>query len=147
MVLGSFWVVKQFSLIFAPFNCFVQKGLFTTNPNFLWLCTFSNLLRKKNFPSISELLSERVIFWLKREVFNKFPQKCFKPTEKHSVSVCNSVWGEIVFWLYLSSFTALNKKVCLQQILIFLWICSFSTCWENQFFLLFKSFFLRYFFY
>ena len=28
------------------------------------------------------------------------------------------------FCLYLSSFTALNKKDCLQQIPIFLWICS-----------------------
>ena len=35
-VCGSFCGEKQFLLIFVPFYCFVQKGLFTTNPNFPW---------------------------------------------------------------------------------------------------------------
>ncbi len=32
-VCGSFCGEKQFLLIFVPFYCYVQKGLFTTNPN------------------------------------------------------------------------------------------------------------------
>ena len=31
---GSFWGAKQFLIIFVLLSCFVQKGLFTTNPNF-----------------------------------------------------------------------------------------------------------------
>ena len=93
-VLGSFWGVKKFSLIFSLFNCFVHKCCLQLIQICLWICPFSNLLRKTNFPSISELLSERVIFWLKREVFIEFPRKCFKTTGNHSLAVCGSFCRE-----------------------------------------------------
>ena len=61
-VCGSFCEEKKILLIFVLVYCFVQKGLFTINPIFVWVCPFSNLLRKTNLLSISEFLSERVNF-------------------------------------------------------------------------------------
>ncbi len=61
-VCGSFWGEKQFLLIFVPFYCFEQKGMFTTNPNFLLFRTYSSLLRKKTL-SNSVILSELATLW------------------------------------------------------------------------------------
>ena len=57
------------------------------------------MLRKTNFVSLSVLLSEIVIFGLKKEVLCEFPPKCFKTTEKHSLAVCGLLWGEKLFLL------------------------------------------------
>ena len=53
------------------------------------LCTFKHVKKNK--------LSEYFIaslFGLKGEVLCDFPQICFKTTEKHSLAVCGSIWGE-----------------------------------------------------
>ena len=126
-VWGSFLGEKQFLLIFVLFYWFDQKQLLKQIQIFFRICAFSNLLRKTNFQSISVLLLEIVNFWTKREFFSEFPPKCFKTTEKYILAVCGSFWGEKHFCLYLPSFTALNRKSCLQHILIFLWIFAFSN--------------------
>ena len=144
-----------------------QKVLFTTNPNFpqdlnlfklveknklskyFWVSySISNLLRKTNFLSISEFHSEIVNFWLNRNIFSKFPRKRFKTTGKHSLAICG-LFFEVKnrFCLYLSSFTALKKKGCLQQILIFLWICSFSNLFRKKKFLIISELLSEIFFY
>ena len=91
------------------------------------ICPFSNYLRKKNFLSISELLFERDIFLLKREVFSKFPRKRFKTTGKHSLAVCASFCGEKLFLLIFVPFYWFDQKQLFKQIQIFLWICPFSN--------------------
>ena len=53
------------------------------------------------------------LFGLKREVLCKFPQKYFKTTEKHSLSVCGSLWREKQFWLILSPFNGFVRNSCL----------------------------------
>ena len=58
----SLWGEKQFLLILVPFYWFVQKQLFKQIQTFLRICTFSNMLRKTNFLSISVLLSDKVTF-------------------------------------------------------------------------------------
>ena len=68
------------------------------------------LVKKKNFLSISELLSEIVIFCLKREVCSEFSQKCFKTTEKHSLAVCGSHLGETQFLLIFVPFYWFDQK-------------------------------------
>ena len=65
-VCGSFCGEKQFLLIFVPFYCFVQMDCLLLIPIFLRICPFSKLLRKTNFPSISELLSESHFLTKKR---------------------------------------------------------------------------------
>ena len=98
-------------LIFVPFHWFVQKQLFKQIQIFLLVCPFSNLWRKTHFLSISELLSEIVTFWTKkREVFSKLPRKCFKTTEKHSLVVCGSFWGEKQFLLIFVPFYCFEQK-------------------------------------
>ena len=85
---------------------------------FLWICSLSNLLKKKISDYFWASFWDR-FFLLKREFFSEFLPKCFKTTEKHSLAVCGSFWGEKEFLFILSSFTALNKKGCLKQILIY----------------------------
>ena len=117
---------------------------------FLWLFSFSNLLRKLIFLSISELLSVKVIFLINWEVFCKCPQKCFKTLKKHSLAVCGSFWGEKQFLLLCAFFYWFDQKQWFQQIqissgfapfqinlwkkILFEYFCAFL--WYSTFFLL-----------
>ena len=114
-VCGSLWLEKQFLLIFIHFNRFDQKKLFKQIQIFLWICPFSNMVRKTNFLSISVLVYEIITFLTKRNVLYEFPQKCFKTTERHSLAVCGSLCGEKLFLKYLSPFTGLIKNSCLNK--------------------------------
>ncbi len=83
-----------FLLIFPSFYRFDQKNLLKEIQIFHRICTFSNMLRKTTFLSISVLFSEIDIFGLKRVLLCEFHQKCFKLTETHSLAVCGSIIGE-----------------------------------------------------
>ena len=96
---------------------------------------FSHLLRKINFLSISVLLSKIVTLWRKREVLCEFPQKCFKTTEKHSLAVCGSLWGEKQFLLIFVPFYWFDQKQMFKQIQIFLRIFQFSNMLRKKNFL------------
>ena len=87
-----------------------QKQLFKQIQIFLLVCPYSNLLRKTNFLSISVIHSEIVIFWIKREVFSELARKCFKTTEKQSLAVCSSFWGEKQFLLIFVPFYCFEQK-------------------------------------
>ena len=84
-------------------------------------------LGKKN--KLSEFFSARFwdsqFFWLKREVLNEFPPKCFNTTEKHSLAVCDSIWGEKQFLLIFVPFYWFDQNNLFKQIQIFLRICIF----------------------
>ena len=75
---SSFWGEKQFLLIFVPFYWFGQKKLFKQIYIFLQILLFSNMFRKTNFLSISVLVWDIVIFWLKSEVLFYFPKNVSK---------------------------------------------------------------------
>ena len=85
------------------------------------------MVRKTNFLSISVLVSEIVKFWLKREILNEFPPKCFNTTEKHSLAVCDPIWGEKQFLLIFVPFYWFDQNNLFKQIQIFLRICIFSN--------------------
>ena len=126
----------SFLLTFVQFYWFEQKQMFKQIKIFLWICTFWNLLWKTNFLSISEHLSERVTFLIKREVvFSEFSRKCFKITGKHNLAVCGSFCGEKQFLLKFVPFYCLNKNSCLQRIQFFLWIFSISNLLRKVIFL------------
>ena len=118
---------KIFLLIFVPFHWFDQKQLYKQIQIFLWICPFSNMLRKTNFQSFSVHVSEVSLFWLKRKVHCAFSQKCFKITEKHSLAVYGSFWGEKQFMLIFHPFYWFDQKQLFKQIQIFLWICPFPN--------------------
>ena len=89
-------------------------------------------VKKTNFLSISVLPSEVVIFLLKREVLCEFSRNFFKRTEKHSLAVCDSLWGEKQFLLEFVPFYWFDQKMLFKQILILLWIYPFQRCYEKQ---------------
>ena len=115
---GSFRGEKKFLFIFFRFYCFVQKGLFTTNPNFpldlpLFKFVEKNKLSKYFWASFWES-----IVWLKWEVLSEFSPKCFKTTEKNSLAVCGTFWGEKQFLLIFVPFYWFVQKQLFKQIQI-----------------------------
>ena len=117
---------KKVFVNFAPYYLFDQKQLFKQIQIFLWICPFSIMVRKTNFLSISMLVSEIVIFWLKREVLCEFPQKWLKK-KKHSFVVCELILEEIFFLLIFVHFYWFNQKKLFEYIQIFFRICPFSN--------------------
>ena len=70
---------------------------------------------KTNFLSISVLVSEIVTFMSKKKVLYEFPKKCLKTTERHSLPVCDSLYGEFFFFFFLFPFSGLIKNNCLNK--------------------------------
>ena len=126
-VCGSFCGEKQFLLISILYYRFVKKKLFKQMQIFLWICSFSNMVRKTNWLSISVLVFAIVTFMSKKKVLYEFPQKCFKTTERHSLAVCGSICGEKQFLLIFIRFYWFDQKQLFKQIQIFLRICLFSN--------------------
>ena len=107
----QFEEINSFCLYLSSFTALNKKRCLHQIQIFFWLFSLSNMLIKVIFLSISALLSEIVIFWLKRVVFSEFPWKYFKTTWKNSLAVCGSFWGEKQFLLNLFPFTGLIKTV------------------------------------
>ena len=126
---------KQFLLIFVPLYWSDQKELFKQIQIFLWICAFSKMLRKTNFLSISVLFSEIVTFLIKKRSSLWISTKCLKTTEKHSFSVCSSLWGEKHVILIFPPFYWFDQKEFLKQIQIFHRICPFSNMLRKTTFL------------
>ena len=131
-VCGSLFGVKQFLLIFILHYRFVQKKLFKQIQIFHRTFPFSNMFRKINFQSISVLFSEIVIFISKKKFLYQFPKKYFKPTERDSLAVCGSIFGEIrVFFIFIP-FNWFDQKQLFKPIDIFLRICRFKHGKKNK---------------
>ena len=122
----------------SNFTGFYKKKLLKQIQIFLRICPFSNLLKKKNFLSISVLLSKYSLFLLKREVFSEFPQKCFKTTEKHSLAVYVLFWGEIQFLFIFVQFYCFEQKRLFTTNPNFPLDCSFSNLLRKTNFLSFS---------
>ena len=73
----------------------------------------------------------------------EFPQKWFKITERHSLAVCSSLWGEKQFLLIFIPFYWFEQKKKFKQILIFLSICQFSNMVRKHTFWVFQCSFMR----
>ena len=113
-VCGSLCVEKEFVLIFIPFDRFVQKSCLNKSIFSTGFASFKH--GKKN--KLSEYFSARFwdrLFWLKRKVLYDFLQNYFSTTERHSLAQCGSLCWEKQFFYYLSSFTGLFQKSCLNK--------------------------------
>ena len=113
----------------SPFTGLIQNICLNESkfPQDLPIVKFVN--KNKHSEYFSSSFWDSDFFWLKRELFSGLAQKSFKTRDKLS-----GIWlilSRKIFFLHLSSFTALNKKGCLQQILIFLLICSFSNLFRK----------------
>ena len=61
------------------------------------------------------LISEIVILCLKRKVLYEFPPKCFKTTERHSLTVLGSLFYYYYYYFFFITFTVLIKNNCLNK--------------------------------
>ena len=104
-----------------------SKQFFKQIQIFFRICSFSNMVRKTNFLSISVIFFESVTFVSKKKVLYEFPQKCFKTTERHCLAVCGSVCGEKQFLLLFIPFFWFDQKKLFKQIQIFHRIRTFQT--------------------
>ena len=119
----------------SSFTALNKKGCLQQILFFLWIWSFSNLFRKKNFQSISEQLSKRVNFLTKNEFFTEFPRKWFITTGKQ-FSICPIfvVWSKaVVFnelaWKWFKTTGKHNLAVC------------GSFCGEKEFLLIIVPFY------
>ena len=106
------WLIlreKKFSIIFVPFYWFDQKQLLKQIQILLRISHFSNLLRKTNFLSHFVLLSEIVIFGLKREVFNELPENALKQ-QNDNLAACGSLWGEFFLIFFICTVYCFEQK-------------------------------------
>ena len=101
--------------------------MFKQIKNFLWICLFSNMVRKTKFLCISMLVSEIALLCLKRKVLYEFPPKCFKTWERYGIALCGSLCGEKKFLLIFIPFYRFDQKQLFIEIQIFLWIFPFSN--------------------
>ena len=103
----------------SQFRALNKKSCLLQIQIFLWLFSFSNLLRKVYILCISEHLSVIVIFLnKKREVFSKFPPKCYKTTGKHTLAVCGPFCREKRSLLIFVPFYWFDQKKLFKQIQI-----------------------------
>ena len=83
-VWGSLWGEKRVFVNISPILLVWSITFDQTTPNFPQNLPFFKVVKKTNFLSVSVLFSEIVKKINKWELLCKFPQKCFKTTEKHS---------------------------------------------------------------
>ena len=106
------------------------------------------MVRKTNFLSISVLVSEIGTYMSKKKISLWISQKCFKTTQRNSLSVCGSLYGEKQFLLIFIRSNWFDQKKLFKPFQIFLRICpiwkmvrkinflSFSELlfWDSHFF-------------
>ena len=80
---------------------------------FLRICSFSNMVRKTNFLSISVIIFESVTFESKKKSYLWISQKMHLNHIKSSLSVCGSLFGEKQFLLIYIPFYWFDQKNCL----------------------------------
>ena len=113
--------------LFVPFYWFDQNNCLNKSKFASGFPPFKH--GKKN--NLSEYFSAR--FWdshffdLKEKFSVSFPKKFFKTTEKLSLAVSDSIWGEKQFLLILIPFYRFDQKRLFKQTQIFLMICPFSN--------------------
>ena len=73
------------------------------------------MVRKTNFLSISVLVSEIVTFMSKKKSSLWIAPKVLKKTERHSLEVCGTLFGEKQFLLIFIPFYWFDQKKCLNK--------------------------------
>ena len=117
-------------LIFTPFTGLIKNYCLNKSKFSSGFASFK--YGKKN--KISEYFSAR--FWsllcLKRKVLYEFPPKCFKITERHSLAVCGSLFGEKLFLLIFIPLYWFDQKQLLKQIKFFSVVATFQHGTKNK---------------
>ena len=85
------------------------------------------MVRKTNFLNFSVLVSEIATFMSKKKSSLWISTKMLQTTERHSLAVGGSLFGEKLFLLIFIPFYWLDQKQFFKQIQIFLWIYSISN--------------------
>ena len=137
----------------ALFSCMrlilMRKKVFVNISPVLLLCTkrvvynkskfsfgfalFRTCWDKQTFQVLLSFFLRESIFWLKRELFSEFSQKCFKTTEKNCLAVCGSRRVGKQFLLIFDPFFWFDQKQLFKHIQNFLRIFPFSNLfWKTN---------------
>ena len=120
----------------SHFTSLYKKGCLQLIQIFLWNCPFSNLLRNTNFASISELLSERLIFLTKKRSFQWISPKKLQNNRKEDFSCMWVILRRKTFFdnLIIVQFYWFDQKQLFKQKQIFFRISPFSNLlWKTNF--------------
>ena len=103
--------------------------------------TFQTCWEKPIFWVFLSLFLRYSIFWHKREVNSEFFRKFVKTTEKYSLAVCGSFWGEI-FFVNICTIWLDWKKIVVYIVSKFSsGFATFQTSWEKIIFWIYQSLF------
>ena len=122
--LGRKTVLKKY---FFPFYWFDQHQLFKQIHIFLRIFTFSNMVRKTNFLSISVLVSEIVTFLINKRSSLGISPKMLQINRKAQYSSMWLTFQKKQFLLIFIPFYWFDQKQLFKHILIFLRIFPFLT--------------------
>ena len=122
----TLWKKKSFCKYLSPFDGLINS-VFKQIQTFLRICPFSDMVRKTNFLSISVIVFESVTFVSKKKSPLWISPKSIKTTERHSLVICGSVFGEKQFLLIFIPFFWFDQKQLFKQIQIFHRIRTFET--------------------
>ena len=99
----TLWRNFFFWFIFIPFYLWIQNSCLIKSKFSSEFSLFKHG-KKNKFLRISVLVSEMSLLSLKRKVLYEFLRKCFKTTERHTLSVCGSLCGVKKFLLIFITF-------------------------------------------
>ena len=102
-VFGSLCGEIFFLFIFIPFYLLIQNSCLIKSKFSSEFALFKHG-KKNKFLRISVLVSQMSLLSLKIKVLYEFLRKCFKTTERHTLSVCGSLCGVKKFLLIFITF-------------------------------------------
>ena len=139
------WLIvwrKSFFLNIYPILLVWLKQFFKKIQIFLRICPFQIWWEKQTLWVFQCLFLRYSLLCLKRKVLYEFPQKCFKTTQRPSLSVCGSLFGEKMFLLIFIPFYWFDQKNCLNKSKFSSGFAPFQTWYEKYIFWVFQfSFF------
>ena len=131
--MADFVEKNNFCLYLSSFTALNNKDCLLQILIYLWICSFSNLLRKTNFLSISKRLSEIVTFLTKNSGFQWNSPKMLQNNRKAWFSCMWPIFKrKSVFLKYLTPFTGLIKNNCLNISKYFSGFVPFQTCYQKN---------------
>ena len=123
----TLWRKTVFFKYLSPFIGLIKNSCLNISKFSSGFAPFKHGKKNKLSEYFSARFCDSPFFLIKREVLYDFSQKCFKTTERHSLIMCGSIWGEKQFLLIFIPFYWFDQNQSFKQIQIFLWICPFSN--------------------
>ena len=133
---------KTFLFIFGQFYCFEQKGLFTTNPNFLLDLLLFKLVEKNELSDYFRASFWDIFLGTKKSSFQLNSPKLLQNNRKALFSCMRLILRRKTVFVNICPVLVLcTKRVVYNKSKFSFEFVPFRTCWEKKTFLVLLSYF------